>query len=131
MSISAINLKYFKLEEFDSPDEPGSGSKMHPEFLEKLDYARHNAGIPFKVNSGYRTYEWNLKVKGRVSSTHLHGVACDLAYKGSRERFLIIQALLAVGINRIGIAQNFIHCDCSQLSNVSKNKDEDVIWLYN
>ena len=42
-----LELKYFKLFEFDSPDEPGSGSKMNINFLEKLDYARHNAGVVF------------------------------------------------------------------------------------
>ena len=35
-----MNLKYFKLSEFDSPDEVGSGSKMNYTFLEKLDQAR-------------------------------------------------------------------------------------------
>ena len=45
-----LELKYFKLSEFDSPDELGSGSKMDKKFLEQLDYARHNADVPFKIN---------------------------------------------------------------------------------
>ena len=60
---NTTNLKYFKLSEFDSPDKPESGKKMDKKFLEKLDYARHNAGISFKINSGYRTKEWNAKVE--------------------------------------------------------------------
>jgi hypothetical protein len=48
-------MKYFKLEEFDSRDEPGSGSKMHEEILHMLDAVRKEFGKPIKINSGYRT----------------------------------------------------------------------------
>ena len=34
-TICNLDLKHFKLSEFDSPDEPGSGSKMDKKFLEK------------------------------------------------------------------------------------------------
>ena len=41
-----MELRYFKLEEFDSPDYPGSGEKfMDWEFLDCLDEARDIAGI--------------------------------------------------------------------------------------
>ena len=120
-----LDLRYFKLSEFDSPDEVGSGKKMDSKFLEKLDYARHNAGIPFKINSGYRTQEWNLKVGGRFGSSHKKGLAVDIGYTGSRERYLILSALMEVGITRFGIAKGFIHAD------VDNSKDPDVIWLYN
>ena len=46
-------MKHFKLEEFDSPDMPGSGQNMDVEFLEKLDMLRGACGFPFKINSGY------------------------------------------------------------------------------
>ena len=119
-----LDLKYFKLSEFDSPDEVGSGKKMDSKFLEKLDYARHNAQIPFKINSGYRSEKWNLKCGGRWGSSHKKGLAVDIGYNGSRERYLILSALMEVGITRFGIAKGFIHCD------VDKTKDPDVIWLY-
>ena len=120
-----LQLKYFTLKEFDSPDEPGSGSKMNEKFLEKLDYARHNAGVPFKINSGYRSKHWNNKVlKARLNSSHCKGLAADIRCVNSRDRALIIKALLDNGINRIGIAKTFIHCD------VDKQKDQDVFWLY-
>ena len=124
-----LNLKYFKIEEFASPDDPKSGSKMDAKFLEKLDYARQNAGVPFKINSGYRTIEWNAKIGGRVGvgklmSSHCKGLAADIHCNNSRNRGLIINALISEGIRRIGIAKTFIHCD------VDKDKDQDVIWLY-
>ena len=121
-----LDLKYFKLSEFDSPDEIGSGKKMDSKFLEKLDYARGNVDgqMVFKINSGYRTQEHNLKVGGRFGSSHKKGLAVDIAYNGSRERYILINALMSIGINRIGIGKTFIHCD------VDKSKDPDVIWLY-
>ena len=119
-----LDLKYFKLTEFDSPDEVGSGYKMDKEFLTKLDYARGIAGIPFKINSGFRTEAWNMRVKGKLHSSHCKGLACDIGYYGSRERYLILHALIQVGVTRFGIAKGFIHCD------VDKAKDPDVIWLY-
>ena len=122
---NTLELKYFKLSEFDSPDEPDSGSKMDKKFLEKLDYARHNADVPFKINSGYRTKEWNAHIGGRVGSSHIKGLAADIHCNGSRDRALIIKALMEVGITRIGIGRTFVHCD------VDKKKDQDVFWLYN
>jgi len=125
-TIYKLKLKYFDIYEFDSPDEVGSGLKMDKKFLEKLDYARHNAGIPFKINSGYRTKNWNdVVIKARVGSSHKKGLAADIKCIGSRNRYLIINSLMDVGINRIGIGKTFIHCD------VDKEKDQDVIWLYN
>lgn len=122
---SDLDLTYFKITEFDSPDEVGSGYRMNKDFLRRLDTARGIAGIPFKINSGYRTAHHNDTVLGaRIGSSHKKGLAADIGYYGSRERYLILNALMQVGINRIGIAKTFIHCD------VDKNKDEDVIWLY-
>lgn len=122
---SDLQLTYFNINEFDSPDEFGSGYRMDKDFLRRLDTARGIAGIPFRINSGYRTAYHNDKViKARIGSSHKKGLAVDIGYKGSRERYIIISALLEVGIDRLGIGKTFIHAD------VDKNKDEDVIWLY-
>ena len=40
-------MKYFTYQEFDSPDEPGSGKNMNADFLDLLDHAREEAEIPF------------------------------------------------------------------------------------
>ena len=50
---------YFRPQEFDSPDAPGTGDKMYREFVKMLNQARHVAGVPFKISSGYRTKEAN------------------------------------------------------------------------
>ena len=116
-------MKYFKLEEFDSPDQPGSGKHMKKEFLQLLDKSRALAGIPFVVTSGFRTRDWNERVGGRVGSSHLAVCAADLSCTSSGARSQIVQALIKVGFNRIGIGKNFIHVD----NDITKTP---AIWLY-
>jgi len=119
-----MSLKYFSYEEFASPDVPHSGEYMDADFLEMLDHARHIAGIPFKINSGYRTIEHNEAVGGKQNSSHIVGKAVDIAIQGSRERWLILEALIHAGFTRFGIANTFIHVDSDDY------KDSNVIWTY-
>ena len=117
-------MKYFKINEFDSPDEPGSGSKMSDEIVHMLDAARKIYGKPMKINSGYRTISHNKKVGGVSSSSHIKGLAADIACTNSAARHIIVSALLKVGLNRIGIADSFIHVDRDS------SKPANVIWTY-
>lgn len=116
-------MKYFEIEEFDSPDLKGSGEKMCSEFLDMIDNARGIAGIPFKINSGYRTKEHNSIVGGRLGSSHLKGCASDVHCNNSSNRTKILTALIQAGFRRIGIANTFIHVDCD-------NDKPNAIWLY-
>ena len=125
-----VNLKYFKIEEFDSPDLPNSGVNMDRNFLQKLEAAREIAGIPFRINSGYRTQEHHNAIykklgKEPTKSAHLIGKAADIHCTDSRSRFIIISALLDAGISRVGISSTFIHCDIAE-----KGKTQNVIWTY-
>ena len=122
-------MKYFELSEFDSPLEKGSGSRMDKTFLEMLDKARGKASVTFKITSGYRVpadIERLLKRGYKVSknSSHLKGMAADIATLDSVSRFKIISALLDVGFTRIGIADTFIHVDNDP------DKPQNVIWTY-
>ena len=92
--------------------------------LSMLDKARYIAGIPFVINSAYRTKEHNLKIGGKPNSSHLKGLAVDISCKDSRSRFIIINALIKAGFNRIGVAKTFIHAD------IDKSKSNNVIWTY-
>jgi zinc D-Ala-D-Ala carboxypeptidase len=121
--------RYFSLSEFDSPDQKGSGENMDSSFLEMLDEARDCAGIPFKITSGYRTKEHNESLRNRgfkavKTSAHLKGLAADISCKTSKERFIIIDALLFAGFTRIGIGKNFVHCDNDE------SKTPDLIFTY-
>jgi uncharacterized protein YcbK (DUF882 family) len=117
-------MKYFKHSEFDSPDDPGSGLKMDEKLLRMLDEARDIAKIPFKINSGYRTYQHNKKVRGKITSSHLKGLAVDISCTEPRQRSIILNSLIEVGFNRIGIGKSFIHVD------IDKDKSPNVIWMY-
>ena len=108
--------KYFK--ELDNLD------KMDKTFLLRLDEARERAGIPFVINSAYRTPEHNAKIGGKPNSSHLIGLAVDISVTNSRQRFIVLNALLEVGFTRIGIADTFIHVD------LDNEKSKEVIWTY-
>jgi len=96
---------------------------MCTDFLAKLDEAREYAGIPFKINSAYRSPEHPLSIKN-PSSSHIKGLAVDISVVDSRTRFVVLNALMHVGLTRIGIADTFIHVD------MDCDKSQSVIWTY-
>ena len=122
-------MKYFTYTEFDSPDEVGSGKKMHPDILDMLDQARDKYDKPIRITSGYRTKEYNESLSARgykasPNSSHLKGLAADIACASSVDRYHLINCLLDVGFKRIGIANTFIHVD------IDPEKANEVIWTY-
>ena len=97
-------MRYFKLTEFDSPDAPGSGAKMDKEFLAMIDEARHLAGVPFKINSGYRTQAHHEALgkrgyKTAKNSAHLTGHAADIHAPNTILRFAIVAACIRAGVS--------------------------------
>ena len=98
-------------------------NNMNKDFLFVLDEAREFAGIPFVINSAYRSPEHPLSIKN-PSSSHIKGLAVDIKATDSVTRFKIVKALIEVGFTRIGIADTFIHVD------LDLDKTQDVIWTY-
>ena len=98
-------------------------TNMSKEFLFVLDEAREIAGIPFIINSAYRSPEHPLSIKN-PSSSHIKGLAVDIKATDSNTRFKIVKALIEVGFNRIGISDTFIHVD------LDLDKTQNVIWTY-
>ena len=96
---------------------------MDVDFLSKLDEAREFAGIPFVINSAYRSPTHPESIKNPTSS-HIKGLAVDIKATDSTTRFKIVEALISVGFTRIGIADTFIHVD------LDFDKTQDVIWTY-
>lgn len=116
--------KYFSNSDFQSATPTCQMEDMDEQFMHRLDTARGLAGIPFVVNSAYRTESYE-KSQGRDgSSSHTKGLAVDIKAETSRTRYLIIKALLDAGFNRLGVGETFIHVDFDQ------DKDRNVIWNY-
>lgn len=116
-------MKYFTLDEFDCPSHKGSGINMDSNFLAKLEQAREIAGVSFIITSGYRTKEHNAEVGGVPNSSHLIGVAADIAVSGGADRYIILSALIKAGFRRIGVAKTFIHCD-------TDDSKPNSVWTY-
>jgi len=120
-----MRLRYFDVGEFDSPDQRGSGVLMSMQFLRMLDDAREHAKTPFRITSGYRTVQRNAEVGGVPNSSHLLGLACDIAVSNSETRAKIVNGLIHAGFTRIGVSTTFVHCD------IDKDKPTPRMWLYN
>jgi zinc D-Ala-D-Ala carboxypeptidase len=118
-----MQLKNFRFpQEFDSRDAPGSGVNMQKSTLIKLQKARDIAGIPFKINSAFRTVAHNRAVGGSANSAHTRGHAVDIAATTGAQKFRIVQAAMQAGFTRIGIYRNFIHVDDDP------SLPQNVIW---
>ncbi len=117
-------MRYFNYEEFDSPDIQGSGQMMDVDLLVMLDRVRELYNQPIIINSGYRTIRHNASVGGKPESSHLKGLAVDIACTNSTDRFRLYDILRLVGFNRIGVGKTFIHVD------IDKDKSPNVYWVY-
>ena len=108
-----ISLNYFKISDFDSKGdgEKGSGVKMRVTTLQMLEKARSLSGIPFTINSGFRTVRHNQEVKGVPDSAHTQGYAVDISAITKSKQVAMLKALHEVGFRRFGIYKTFIHVD--------------------
>ena len=98
-------------------------SKYFKEIEENMDKNFLDALVPFIINSAYRSPGHPLSIKNPTSS-HIKGLAVDIRIRSSRERFIILDALITVGFTRFGIADTFIHVD------LDLDKAQGVIWTY-
>ena len=112
-------MHHFKIEEFTCPC--CGVQHMDALFLEQIDNARDYAGVPFKINSGYRCPKHNAEV-GSTSKNHTSGKAADIACGYGPDRMKIVAALIRAGFRRIGIHKLFIHVDSMD--------DIASMWLY-
>ena len=117
-------MKYFNYSEFDSPDVQGSGQLMDKTLLEMLDEVRDKFDKPIHITSGFRTPAHNEAVGGVETSSHLKGLAVDIACTNGTDRFDLLNCILDVGFSRVGIAKNFIHID------IDFEKAQGVTWIY-
>ena len=91
-------------------------------FIDWLDDVREDAGVPFKITSGYRCPTYNISIGG--GPEHPRGMAADISCPTSRMRFKILRAAFANGAERVGIGKNFIHLG------IDKTLPTEVAWDY-
>lgn len=116
-----VNTPLFKMSEFDC--NCGCGlNNIHPDLFDRLYVARYNSKIPFIINSASRCTNHNKLIKGSPTSSHLYGLAVDIAVKNDLQRFDILSSLMSAGFKRIGMYKNFIHVD------IDSKKTQNVIW---
>lgn len=114
---------HFQPDEFDCKSTPGSGVHMSPAFVDKLENLRAAVAdslgweVPFEINSGYRTPEYNAAVSDTgMHGPHTTGRAVDIHIFG-QEAFLIASLAKSCGFTGIGVSQKgpigsrFIHLD--------------------
>ena len=116
--------KYFKESEFRKCSPACSLQDMEQSMMYRLDAARESAGIPFVLNSAYRSVEHEKKQGRDGMSAHTLGRAVDIRCQSDYNRFKIIEALLKAGFVRVGISKTFIHADNSQ------QHSQQVAWMY-
>ena len=122
-------MKYFKLREFAC--NCCGKNKINRTFVRILSAARERSknedgsGIPFIITSGWRCENHPESIKNPTSS-HIKGLAADILVKNSRERAVVLGALMEAGFTRFGIGHNFIHTDLAD----EDEKPQAVIWTY-
>lgn len=88
---------------------------VSPTLMHIADTARGIAGVPFKITSGLRTVAQNTAVGGVPASSHLKGLALDIACSDTN-RQAILKGLLTCGSELfIEMAENHVHFDIDNL----------------
>ena len=109
------DIKHFKPEEFISPRDKYAqlihGYAMDEKLIRILEAIRARLGRPMKINSGYRSPEYNQAIGGAVHSQHKLGKAADIAIKSQEEGEEIEKLAREYGIGGVGRYNTFIHLD--------------------
>ena len=116
--------RHFSESEFKACVPRCSLQDMNQATMNRLDRAREAAGIPFVLNSAYRSPSYERQ-KGRTGTgAHTTGHAVDIRCNTSTNRMKIVRAALQVGFRRIGIGKTYVHLDDDY------RQAQDVIWHY-
>lgn len=101
--------KDFKLWEFECKDG-NHQVKVHPDLIEKLQKLRDLVKKPIKINSAYRTPEYNKLIGGVGGSQHIEGKAADIVISGYTPK-QVRDLAKKIGFRGIGVYPTFTHVD--------------------
>ncbi len=113
----ANDTKNFKVNEFAC--KCGCENKIQQSVIDLCQAIRERAGIPIRVNSGYRCAEHNAKVRGVKGSQHIQGVAADISCaKGAKYLWQVTRQLYNEGaiptLQYCKLYKTWIHVDCGK-----------------
>ena len=106
-----MEFKNFTREEFACRCGNCTTNEIKDELIAKLDKARDIAGVPFRINSGYRCPAHNASIGGSKTSLHMAGRAADIHVADNHSRYMILKGLFEAGLDRVLIYKTFIHAD--------------------
>jgi hypothetical protein len=103
---------------FDAPKE----HYLNDNLITAAQLIRGWFKVPVQINSSFRTPKHNASVGGGKTSQHLKGNALDLSFPGNpqilelynkeiEKRGNLFKAMRSVGINGLGLYDNFLHID--------------------
>ena len=119
-----VTAKYFNEDEFRRCFPACSLQDMQQSTMDKLDAAREWAGIPFVLNSAYRSVEHEKKQKRDGKSAHTLGRAVDIRCNSDYNRLRMVNALIQAGFTRIGVYKGgWVHADDSP------SHSQNVMWV--
>lgn len=110
-----VPIKEFKESEFACKcGKCGLGyDDMDETLLSKLFTARKESNVSFTLTSAIRCEEHNENERGSNTSSHLRGMAVDIAFSSQKDLLIKVKHLLKAGFKRLGInfKKGFIHVD--------------------
>lgn len=111
-------MKHFSESEFVMGGE-NVFDKMDESFLILLDELRENVNRPLRINSSFRTVEYNEVIQKKANknyipysskSKHMKGIAVDISCRNGILRSKIVRHALDLGLT-VGVASTFVHID--------------------
>lgn len=117
------NLRYFKPEEFNHPDEMDQG------LVDLLDELRARLGQPMHLSSSYRDPSHNASVGGVQDSQHLSGHAVDIILPlDGQYHYDIVKLAYELGFTGIGEKRRSGHAGMLHLDN--RPAGQRAKWTY-
>lgn len=119
-----IKSPYFKDDDFKC--RCGCGMDISDKLKGLIFEMREDAQVPFVVTSGARCLSHNGSIGSKDTSSHVKGLAVDIAYSSSSIAFEIEHQAHRHGITRIGRnhTKSFIHID------IDSDKPQRVSFEY-
>lgn len=104
---------HFRVKEFHSQRDPCDDVIVDERLLHLLENIRNHIGKPVRINSGYRSPEYNARLKNASPrSQHCNGKAADIWVEGVTPQQISEIAECYLGSSGgIGIYKNFTHVD--------------------